>query len=86
MSYAELEQAPAVLLVGFEPEEESPIVFLRLRKAVAQARSAGRRRIGSWATPGLKKLNGRLVPAAPGTEAEVLDALADRPRVRGRHQ
>ena len=28
-----LEKAPAVLLAGFEPEEESPIVFLRLRKA-----------------------------------------------------
>ena len=27
--------APAVLLAGFEPEEESPIVFLRLRKARA---------------------------------------------------
>src|SRR3954468_1886863 len=31
---ADLEAAPSVLLVGFEPEEESPIVFLRLRKAV----------------------------------------------------
>ena len=34
VSYADLEQAPAVLLAGFEPEDESPIVFLRLRKAV----------------------------------------------------
>ena len=33
VSYADLEAAPAVLLAGFEPEEESPIVFLRLRKA-----------------------------------------------------
>ncbi|MGH3861833.1 NADH-quinone oxidoreductase subunit G, partial [Actinokineospora sp.] len=33
-TYDDLEAAPAVLLVGFEPEEESPIVFLRLRKAV----------------------------------------------------
>ena len=33
VSYADLENAPAVLLAGFEPEEESPIVFLRLRKA-----------------------------------------------------
>ena len=33
VSYADLESAPVVLLVGFEPEEESPIVFLRLRKA-----------------------------------------------------
>src|SRR6478752_1538917 len=33
VSYSSLEKAPAVLLAGFEPEEESPIVFLRLRKA-----------------------------------------------------
>ena len=40
VTYADLEQAPAVLLAGFEPEEESPIVFLRLRKARTQARRA----------------------------------------------
>src|SRR4029077_10096857 len=34
VSYADLEQSPAVLLAGFEPEDESPIIFLRLRKAV----------------------------------------------------
>lgn len=75
VSYAELEQAPAVLLAGFEPEDESPIVFLRLRKAV---RKHGQQvvSVGSWLTPGLKKLSGRLVPAAPGTETEVLDAVA----------
>ena len=33
VSYTDLEAAPAVLLAGFEPEDESPIVFLRLRKA-----------------------------------------------------
>ena len=36
-------EAPAVLLVGLEPEEESPIVFLRLRKARAQGRHRGPR-------------------------------------------
>ncbi|MEI6109860.1 MAG: NADH-quinone oxidoreductase subunit G, partial [Actinomycetes bacterium] len=33
VTYGDLESAAAVLLVGFEPEDESPIVFLRLRKA-----------------------------------------------------
>ena len=33
VSYSDLETAPVVVLVGFEPEDESPIVFLRLRKA-----------------------------------------------------
>ena len=32
-TYADLEAAPVALLVALEPEEESPIVFLRLRKA-----------------------------------------------------
>jgi NADH-quinone oxidoreductase subunit G len=74
VTYAELERAPAVLLVGLEPEEESPIVFLRLRKAVR----AGQRvlSVASWVSPGLRKLDGRLLPAAPGTEAEVLGAIA----------
>ncbi len=75
VTYADLEAASAVLLVGFEPEEESPIVFLRLRKAV---REHGTRvvAVAPWATRGLTKLSGRLVAAAPGTEAEVVEALA----------
>ena len=41
VTYTDLEKAPAVLLAGLEPEEESPIVFLRLRKAVRKSGSAG---------------------------------------------
>jgi NADH-quinone oxidoreductase subunit G len=37
VTYDDLSAAPAVLLAGFEPEEESPIVFLRLRRAVRTA-------------------------------------------------
>ncbi|GAA4349103.1 NADH-quinone oxidoreductase subunit G [Angustibacter luteus] len=76
VDYAELEAAPAVLLVGFEPEEESPIVFLRLRKAVREHRQQVVS-VASWATRGLTKLDGRLIPAGPGTEAEVVAAIAD---------
>ena len=32
-SYTGVDRAQAVLLAGFEPEDESPMVFLRLRKA-----------------------------------------------------
>jgi NADH-quinone oxidoreductase subunit G len=74
-TYADLEAATTVLLVGVEPEEESPIVFLRLRKA-AQQRRQGVFGIAPFATSGLTKLGGRLLPAAPGTEAELLAALA----------
>jgi NADH-quinone oxidoreductase subunit G len=75
VSHADLEQAPAVLLAGFEPEDESPIVFLRLRKAV---RRHGLRvfSVAALASPGLAKLSGELLTAVPGDEAGALTALA----------
>jgi len=74
-SYADLERAPAVLLVGFEPEDESPIVFLRLRKA-ARKRTAVYS-IAPFASRGLAKLSGTVLPVAPGGEAALLDQLSD---------
>ncbi|WP_123029659.1 NADH-quinone oxidoreductase subunit G [Mycolicibacterium stellerae] len=76
VTYADLEKAPAVLLAGFEPEEESPIVFLRLRKA---ARKTGVRvlAIAPFATRGLTKMSGTLIRSAPGGEAAALDELTD---------
>jgi NADH-quinone oxidoreductase subunit G len=74
VSYADVESAPAVLLVGFEPEDESPIVFLRLRKSTR----LGRTKVWSVAplsSAGLVKLDGRLVPTAPGDEGVSLDHL-----------
>ncbi|MCV7150342.1 NADH-quinone oxidoreductase subunit G [Mycolicibacterium pyrenivorans] len=76
VTYTDLENAPAVLLAGFEPEEESPIVFLRMRKAVRR-RGLQVVAVAPFATRGLTKLAGRLVRSAPGTEATALDGLAD---------
>ncbi|MFE6287891.1 NADH-quinone oxidoreductase subunit G [Streptomyces sp. NPDC057877] len=75
VTYSALEKAPAVLLVGFESEEEAPGVFLRLRKAW---RKHGQRvfSLATHETRGLTKAGGTLLPAAPGTETEWLDALA----------
>ncbi|MFD7325466.1 NADH-quinone oxidoreductase subunit G [Streptomyces sp. NPDC059875] len=77
VTYTSLEAAPAVLLVGFEAEEEAPGVFLRLRKAW---RKHGQKTyaLASHATRGLVKAGGTLLPAAPGTETEWLDALTSR--------
>lgn len=75
VTYADLEKAGAVLLVGFEPEDESPIVFLRLRKAFRKNKTKVVS-LAPFATRGLEKMGGTLVPTAPGTEAEVLAALA----------
>ncbi|WP_371868979.1 NADH-quinone oxidoreductase subunit G [Mycobacterium botniense] len=75
VTYSDLETAPVVLLVGFEPEDESPIVFLRLRKAV---RKHGLRvyAVAAFASRGLQKMSGRLIKTVPGAEAAVLDGLA----------
>src|SRR5450755_6868 len=75
VSYADLERAPAVLLAGFEPEDESPIVFLRLRKAVRKHGLAVYS-LAALASPGLGRLSGVLLPAVPGAEAETLSDLA----------
>ncbi|CAO5232163.1 NADH-quinone oxidoreductase subunit G [Frankia sp. AgKG'84/4] len=75
VTYADLEAAPAVLLVAFEPEEESPIVFLRLRKA-ADKHAAAVHALAPLVTRGLAKLGGTLVSTEPGGEPAVLDALA----------
>ncbi|MDX1888759.1 NADH-quinone oxidoreductase subunit G [Mycolicibacterium sp. 050158] len=74
VTFTDLEAAPAVLLVGFEPEEESPIVYLRLRKAFRK-RGLKVTSIAPFATRGLEKMGGTLVAAAPGAEAAALDAL-----------
>lgn len=82
LTYTSLEKAPAVLLVGFESEEEAPGVFLRLRKAW---RGHGQKTfsLATYATRGLAKAGGTLLPAAPGTETEWLDALASGVGVEG---
>jgi NADH-quinone oxidoreductase subunit G len=74
LTYSDLETAPAVLLAGFEPEDESPIIFLRLRKAVRQ-RALPVWTIAPFASRGSVKLAARLIPTVPGGEAAALDEL-----------
>ena len=75
VDYAAVEAAPAVLCVAFEPEEESPIVFLRLRKA-ARKRGTKVFHIGQFSTPAVTKTNGVLLACAPGGEAAAVAGLA----------
>ncbi|WMM70939.1 NADH-quinone oxidoreductase subunit G [Rhodococcus pyridinivorans] len=74
VTYGDLDRAPAVLLVGFEPEEESPIVFLRLRKAVRRNRLQVFV-IAPFTSRGVHKLSGRVEQCVPGDEARALDAI-----------
>ena len=74
ITYADLEAAPAVVLAGFDPEDESPIVFLRMRKAVRK-HGLPVITIAPFASRGATKLSARLIATAPGGEAAALDAL-----------
>ncbi len=75
VTYADLESASVVVLVGLEPEDEAGTIFLRLRKA---NRATGLKvvSIAPFTTRGLRKLGGRLVATAPGAEAEALRGLS----------
>ena len=74
VTYADLQTAKRVVLVGFEPEDESPIVFLRLRKAV---RKHGLKvvTLAPFASTGSTKLNAEVVGCVPGREAEGVSGL-----------
>ncbi|MEV4626601.1 NADH-quinone oxidoreductase subunit G [Micromonospora sp. NPDC049523] len=79
VTYADIEQASAVVLAGLEPEEECPILFLRLRKAY-QKKGLKVYALAPFATRGLEKLGAKLARVVPGEEAQVLaehDTVAD---------
>jgi len=75
VTFGDLEQAPAVLLVGLEAEEEAGITFLRLRKGSLGTAGTKVFSVAPYATRGLTRLGGTLLPAAPGTETEWLTSL-----------
>ncbi|WP_100447797.1 NADH-quinone oxidoreductase subunit G [Glycomyces xiaoerkulensis] len=76
VTYEDLEKAPTVLIAGLEVEEECPIAFLRLRKAV---RKSGQRVhvLAPFATRGTRKLSANLIEGLPGEEADLLDSWRD---------
>ncbi|MBV1851965.1 NADH-quinone oxidoreductase subunit G [Catellatospora tritici] len=74
VTYADLEQAKHVVLVGFEPEEESPIVLLRLRKTAAKSKLKVTS-VAPFLTRGAEKAGASLVECVPGAEPAVLGNL-----------
>jgi NADH-quinone oxidoreductase subunit G len=74
VTYAAIEAAPVVLLAGLEAEEEAAGIFLRLRKAYLKRRMPVVS-LAPFASNGLVKAGGRLVPTVPGGEAATLDSF-----------
>ncbi|MGY2083816.1 NADH-quinone oxidoreductase subunit G [Blastococcus sp. SYSU DS0539] len=76
VTYDDVGSAPAVLLAGLEPEEESPILFLRLRRAV---RTGGLAvfDLAPFATRAAEKLQATVLTTFPGAEARSIQALAE---------
>ena len=74
VTYSDLEAAKHVVLVSYEPEDETSVVFLRLRKAV---RKNGLKvtTLAPFASRGTQKLSATLIPVAPGAEAQTLEAM-----------
>jgi NADH-quinone oxidoreductase subunit G len=79
VTYADVEAAPAAVVVGLEPEEECPILFLRLRKAHGKAR-LNVVAVAPFLSRGFEKLGATVVTAVPGDEARLLN---DDPIVAG---
>ncbi|ANY07310.1 NADH-quinone oxidoreductase subunit G [Pseudonocardia sp. HH130630-07] len=71
VTFQRIEDAPAVLTVGTDPEEESGIVFLRLRKAW---RKKGLRhfQVAPFTSVGAEKTGATVLHAVPGAEAAVV--------------
>jgi NADH-quinone oxidoreductase subunit G len=73
--YSDIDSADQVLLVAFEPEEESPIVFLRLNKNFKKRGL----KVTSIATKGsiaMDKLKADFIKVAPGAEAAAVAGVA----------
>jgi NADH-quinone oxidoreductase subunit G len=75
VNYKDLDRADHVLLLGFEAEEESPIVFLRLYKQVRK-RAMKVTAVAPFASRGNKKLSAELIATAAGNEASAIGKIS----------
>lgn len=73
-TYRDIDSADQVVLVAFEPEEESPIVFLRINKVVRK-RNLKVHAIATKLSIGNEKLKANFICVAPGNEVSGLAGL-----------
>jgi NADH-quinone oxidoreductase subunit G len=76
VTYDDVENASSAVIVGLEPEEECPILFLRLRKGHYKKKLQVTA-VAPYLSRGFEKLGAALVPAVPGDEARLLASDAE---------
>jgi len=74
-TYKDIDKADQVVLISFEPEDESPIVFLRIYKQTHK-RAIKVTSIAPFASRGTQKLNAKLIKTATGNEVAAISALS----------
>jgi NADH-quinone oxidoreductase subunit G len=75
INYSDIDKADHVLLLAFEPEEESPIVFLRLNKNVKK-RNLKVTSIATKQSIAMDKLSAEFIRVAPGAEGAAVAAVS----------
>ena len=78
-TYRDIDTADHVALVAFEPEEESPIVFLRLNKNFKK-RGLKVSAVATKQSIAMDKLKADFIKVAPGSEAAAVAALSLTPK------
>ena len=73
-TYTDIDKADHVALVSFEPEEESPIVFLRINKQVRK-RGLKVTSISTKLSIASEKINAHFTKVAPGAESAALSSI-----------
>ena len=73
-TYADIDKADQIVLLGFEPEDESPIVFLRIYKQFRK-RALKVTTLASFTSRGSEKLNATVIRTVAGNEVAAINAI-----------
>ena len=73
-TYKDIDKADHVVLINFEPEDESPIVFLRIYKQFKK-RTIKVTSIASFTSRGTQKLKAKLIKTAAGAEVSAINSI-----------
>jgi NADH-quinone oxidoreductase subunit G len=74
-TYADIDKADQIVLLAFEPEDESPIIYLRIYKQFRK-RALKVTTISSFTSRGSEKLNATVIRTTAGSEAAAINSIA----------